>query len=126
MMSEIIILAAAAALNCGNPITQADISQCAYADYLAADAELNRQWAITSRAMRRMDQGRDTSYDKRPGYFTALLAAQRAWLRFRDAHCVSQGYQMRGGSGEGMVVSLCRETLTRSRIDQLRKTAESL
>jgi uncharacterized protein YecT (DUF1311 family) len=124
-MGELAFLAAATVLNCINPTTQSDISQCAYAEYLAADAELNRQWSVTSQAMKRLDQSRDTRHDKRPSYFAALLTSQRAWISYREAQCVIQGYQMRGGSGEGMAVSMCLEALTKLRINQLRNLEES-
>jgi uncharacterized protein YecT (DUF1311 family) len=65
------------------------------------------------------------SWDKRPSFYAALLAGQQAWLKFRDAHCLSAGYVMRGGSAEPMMVNACLATLTRARTKQLRELAES-
>jgi uncharacterized protein YecT (DUF1311 family) len=58
--------------------------------------------------------------DGRPGYYQALLNAQRAWLKFRDAECRVAGYAMRGGTGEAMIVSSCMAEVTRARTKQLR------
>jgi uncharacterized protein YecT (DUF1311 family) len=116
---------ASVALNCKDPSSQAEMTQCAAQEFRGEDAALNKQWAVTSRKMKDYDKDRDAnSYDKRPGYYAALLAAQQAWLKFRDAHCVSTGYVMRGGSAEPMMVNGCLATLTRARTKQLRELAE--
>ena len=62
----------------------------------------------------------DRKRDTRPGYFDTLLAGQRAWLTYRDQHCRSEGYTMRGGSAEPMVASQCKAKLTRARTEQLK------
>ena len=56
----------------------------------------------------------------RPTYFAQLLEAQRAWLRFRDGHCASVGYQARGGSLEPLLIATCKAELTRERTRQLK------
>lgn len=107
--------------DCANPITQQDMNFCAAQDFHTADAELNVQWRITAAAMHRRDEeAADLPDDGRPGYFQQLLAAQRAWLAYRDAHCDSEGYAARGGSAEPMIVSGCRAALTRERTALLR------
>ena len=45
--------------------------------------------------------------DGRPGYYQALLDAQRAWIKYRDLECRIEGYAMRGGSAESMMISGC-------------------
>ncbi|MCJ8159584.1 lysozyme inhibitor LprI family protein [Sphingomonas sp. LaA6.9] len=119
-----LLMAAAQGPNCASPVTQADMNQCADRDYQAADAALNRQWKVTSEAMKTADREAGAQ-DGRPGYAASLLEAQRAWLKYRDTHCVSEGYQARGGSMEPMLVSACRAELTKQRTEQLRKLAES-
>lgn len=118
-------LAAAAALNCSDPVAQAEMTQCAALDYQRADAALNQQWRATLAVMQAADRGVDRSYDKRPGYVAALLESQRAWLKFRDTECVVEGYLMRGGSAEPMVVAGCKAELTKERVKQLRSLAEN-
>ena len=103
---------------------QPEINRCAHADFLAADADLNAQWKRTAAQMRRLDDEFAPYHDERPGYFDSFLASQRAWLAYRDAHCVNEGYWARGGSMEPMLVSGCLAALTNQRSEQLRQLAE--
>jgi uncharacterized protein YecT (DUF1311 family) len=92
---------------------------CAGRDYEEADARLNRQWAVTAAKMKALDQDVLREQDQQPGYFETLLAAQRAWLQFRDAHCLSESFLGRGGSVQPMLDSTCKAYLTELRIQQL-------
>lgn len=102
---------------CHNAMTQADMTACAVREFNAADGAMNRQWKLTLAAMRNAD--RYPAQDRRPTYANQLLVGQRAWLAYRDAHCVSAGYAARGGSMEPMLVAQCRAKLTRERTQQL-------
>ena len=117
--------AAAVPVDCSGAITQQDMNWCATQDFFKADAALNAQWEITAAAMRERDADTQTLDDGRLGYFAQLLAAQRAWLEFRDAHCASAGYAARGGSMEPMLVALCRTDLTEQRTRQLQELLEA-
>ncbi len=126
MILSLLAMAAAQAdqpLNCANPITQADMNQCTAREFQRADDEMNRVWAEARAAMQRSDREtaeyRDPS-DTRPGYYAALLESQRAWLRYRDAQCLIEGYAARGGSMEPMLVSGCQRALTVARTQALR------
>ncbi len=113
--------------NCDDTVTQQDMNWCANQDYLAADAELNRVWPEAATVMQDYDQAleEDGAYDDgRPGYYEALLDAQRAWLKYRDAQCVVEGYWARGGSLEPLLVSTCKTHLTKLRIEDLRELVE--
>lgn len=102
---------------------QSALNQCAYREYMIANAELNTQWKITVAAMKASDAEfatYATANDTRPGYFKSLLEAQRGWLRYRDAHCRVEGYSARGGSMEPMLVSFCMTSLTRLRTEELK------
>lgn len=103
---------------------QIEMNICAHRDFLEADADLNAQWKITADKMRALDEGAYVIDDGRPGYFAALLEAQRAWLAYRDAHCATEGYWARGGSMEPLLVSGCLAALTTARTEQLRQLAE--
>jgi len=107
-------------LDCDNAMAQPDLNACAYLEYERTDAALNAQWKITAAKLKEQDKGFDRTYDKRPGFFDTELAAQRAWLTYRDQHCASEGYSMRGGSAESMVISGCRAQLTEARTKQLK------
>lgn len=103
---------------------QQEMNICAHRDYLLADRELNAQWKLTAAKMKALDAEADfPAWDERPGYFDQLLAAQRAWIAFRDAHCASEGYWARGGSLEPLLVSTCKSALTQARTAQLRDLA---
>ena len=116
----------AAAVECKNPMTQRDMNVCSDRDFQAADRQLNSQWSRTTAQMRDLDEEPRANGDRRTGYFDQLLAAQRLWIGFRDAHCASEGYKARGGSMEPMLVSGCKATLTRARTMQLRELADGL
>ncbi|TRD10050.1 DUF1311 domain-containing protein [Erythrobacter insulae] len=103
---------------------QQEMNICAAAEYREADAALNAQWAVTSARMKERDEGWKPDWDRRPGHFTTLLESQRAWLRYRDAHCRLDGYYARGGSLEPLLVSTCKTGLTILRTEQLKELAE--
>ena len=127
ILSALLALAAAAQepeIDCDNAMAQFELNACAYKEYERADAAMNAQWKITSERMKQIDADFDRSHDDRPGYFDTLLAGQRAWLTYRDKHCASEGYTMRGGSAEPMVISGCQTQLTEVRTKQLQELIE--
>jgi uncharacterized protein YecT (DUF1311 family) len=109
---------------CADAQDQHSLNMCALEDYQAADVELNQQWAETAAAMKEADAELDREHDKQPGYYETLLEAQRAWLKYRDAHCLVDSFSFRGGSGQPMVDSFCKANLTRMRTEQLRVLIE--
>ncbi len=113
--------------DCSDPQTQSAMTACAGAEFEQADVALNAQWNETLAAMRARDaDGHGTSAGDAPGYADALIAAQRAWLRFRDTHCRTEGYVARGGSMQPMLVASCKAMLTRTRTRQLRELLHSM
>ncbi len=107
---------------------QPEMNQCAWREFRIADAELNTQWKITVAAMKERDADwapyRDAN-DTRLGWFDSLLEAQRAWLRYRDAHCGMDRYApISGGSMEPMLAAFCMRELTQERTEQLRHLAD--
>ena len=122
MLSVFMFVAAAAAQqapDCTDPQTQADMNICSARSYRAADALMSRQYEAVAARMKKMDSNLDQTYDDRPGYFAAFLDSQRAWLKFRDAHCIVEGYYARGGTMEPLLVNTCFEELTKQRTEQL-------
>ena len=110
-----LLMLIAAPEDCDNPVTQIEMTMCARADYERADIDLNKQWKTTLAEMRRMDK-ESAGYGYRPpGYADALLASQRTWIAYRDAQCTVEGQEMRGGSGEPMLVNMCLARITRER-----------
>lgn len=87
------------------------IATCAMREADAWDALLNRSWAPL----------RDGA--KADGSWDALLAAQRAWLAFRDAECAHAYAQYGGGSMRTIAAANCRMTLTAARAIEFRQRA---
>lgn len=124
MVFPLLLMAAEPQWNCDDPGPQQEMNYCAHQEYLRADAALNAQWSVTAAHMKEMDEGSHATEDGRPSYFEALLAAQRAWIAYRDAHCRSEGYIFRGGSMEPLMVSTCKTSLTKTRTEQLKDLVE--
>ncbi|WP_293883758.1 lysozyme inhibitor LprI family protein [Sphingomonas sp.] len=115
-MIALLILATAA--TCSSATTQTDMNACAAMDAHVADGRINRQWSATYGVMKKRDAS-DTSRGGGPGYAPALLAAQRAWLQYRDRQCVVEGLEVSGGSMQPMVIANCRARMTDARTKQL-------
>jgi uncharacterized protein YecT (DUF1311 family) len=89
--------------------SQADISACADADYKAADTELNMVY-------RQLEQRLSDADTRR-----RLVAAQRAWVTFRDSECQFMSSAAQAGSAYPTVVSGCLADLARKRVADLRR-----
>ena len=87
--------------------SQQGMNMCAGEAYERADKALNVQWAKV------MAGEGDKEEDK------LLLEAQRAWLKYRDAHCLASAYSSLGGSIWPLLVSGCKAELTRQRTREL-------
>jgi uncharacterized protein YecT (DUF1311 family) len=127
MIAAFLLLAAAPAEpeeSCASPQTQLAMNMCAQGDFERADAAMNVQWRRTVAAAKAADRSIDRTYDRQPGYHQTLLAAQRAWLTYRDQHCLGESFAARGGSMAPMLVSGCKASLTEARTRQLKELAE--
>ncbi|TNC65999.1 DUF1311 domain-containing protein [Rubellimicrobium roseum] len=90
------------------------MTECAQADFVAADEELNAAYAVAMDTARRIGpRGEET-----------LRAAQRAWIAFRDAACEAEAVLWEGGSAQPMIRSGCLRELTAQRTEDLRAYAE--
>ena len=108
--------------DCANAVTQMDMNQCAYDDWEAADAELNDAYGQAMVLL----QGWDADLPKdEQGGAQALKEAQRAWITFRDKACEAEGYAMKGGSAEPLLVYGCMRQLTEDRTSQLTGLVEA-
>ena len=108
--------AAAQEIDCANAVTQQDMNQCAYNDWEAADADLNTAY---KRAMTLLKSWDADLPQAEQGGAEALKEAQRAWITFRDRACEAEGYAMKGGSAEPLLVFGCMRQLTEDRTAQL-------
>lgn len=88
--------------------SQQGMNRCAGDAYERADKALNAEWAKAVAAYKGDKEGAKL-----------LLDAQRAWLKYRDAHCLAAALDSKGGSMWPMLVSGCRADLTRKRTREL-------
>ncbi|CDZ63224.1 Probable urease-associated protein [Neorhizobium galegae bv. orientalis] len=109
--------------NCKNPQTQIEMNICSQRDYDAADKALNAQYQTTRKAMKAWDAD---AMSELKGAEDALVKAQRAWVAYRDAQCISTGFQAHGGSMEPMLISGCQADLTRKRTAELKELTEAM
>lgn len=88
-----------------------------------ADAQLNAQYGATMRKMKANDAANAPDAQEGPSYQQALRSAQQAWIKFRDANCLSVGYEYRGGSAERLSRGTCLVDMTKARTAELRQIA---
>ena len=111
-------------VDCDNAMTQTEMNICSWQSYQRADAELNAAWSRASEHAKEMDRNA-AEYDGDTSAHSRLLAAQRAWLEFRDAHCLAEnGEREGGGTIWPLLQNGCLEALTEARTAQLRQYVE--
>ena len=100
-------------VNCENPITQADMNNCAALDFKKADQELN---SIYQEVISKLS----------PETKHLLVAAQKSWISVRDNHCAVYTKLYDRGSMMPLMVNTCKTELTRNRIKELRTLLKEL
>ncbi|MBD2437488.1 lysozyme inhibitor LprI family protein [Nostoc sp. FACHB-110] len=93
-------------LNCNNAQTQSEINICAQLSYQDADKKLNQAY---KKLLPKLSKSRQQK----------LLAAQVAWIQFRDANCEFERSQYEGGTIAPAIYSGCLEEVTKQRTQQL-------
>ena len=101
--------AAYASDKCETAKTTEEISKCADGDLKLLDASLNRAYREIEHRLADNNDGKN-----------ALVAAERAWVHFRDAECKFSASGVEGGSVYSSVVMQCTANLTAQRISELR------
>ncbi|HET7206203.1 MAG TPA: lysozyme inhibitor LprI family protein [Terriglobales bacterium] len=92
---------------CKAPASSAEMTVCFISASKVADERLNKIYAQI-REVLSADGQRD------------LQAAQRLWLKFRDANCSAEKNLYAGGSAAPMVYAACVEADTRERTSDLK------
>lgn len=108
--------ATAQSVDCDDAVTQGQINACFAVMLEEADDDLNAAYSEARQVMRDIDSDLPKG---EAGAEMALRNAQRAWINFRDAACLAEGFQMRGGSAEAMLVLSCQVRLTQTRAEEL-------
>ncbi|PVZ10554.1 MULTISPECIES: lysozyme inhibitor LprI family protein [unclassified Pseudomonas] len=104
-----------AAKACGEAVSTADMQACAQSALQAADDELNTSYKrLLQRFSGPSAPGEDNAAARRK-----LIAAQRAWITFRDADCDAQYQAHIGGTLRGLVMLGCKQQHTEQRTKQL-------
>jgi uncharacterized protein YecT (DUF1311 family) len=106
-------LDACSASNPNNP----GVSNCTMAATAAADKRLNDVYAGLVNALKH-PKGPDDARDD-PEILKRLIAAERAWVAFRDAECSYQSTVALGGTGEGYANAACLYMQTKARVTAL-------
>lgn len=115
------VAAMAQEVDCANAITQSEMNACAFADWEATDKALNAAYKKARLVMQNLDA--DLPELER-GAEAALKTGQKAWITFRDATCMAEGYVMHGGSAEPLLVYGCMARLTEQRTTDLNLMGE--
>lgn len=95
--------------DCANASAQSTMTECYGKALVAIDKELNENFRKIEKRL-----GDDADTRKR------LVAAERAWVAFRDAECGFSTSAAEGGSLYPMTLAICRTELTRQRNEQLK------
>ncbi|QKQ76886.1 lysozyme inhibitor LprI family protein [Nostoc sp. TCL240-02] len=98
--------------NCNNPQTQAAINECAKSSYQNADKKLNRAY---QQLLPTLEKSRKQK----------LIAAQLAWVKFRDTNCEFERSKYEGGSIAPSIYAGCLENLTKLRTQELQQYLKS-
>ncbi|MEH2047691.1 lysozyme inhibitor LprI family protein [Nostoc sp.] len=95
-------------LNCNNPQTQAAINECTKLSYQNADKKLNQVYQQLISTLERPRKQK-------------LIAAQQAWLKFRDTNCEFERSKYEGGSIASSIYFGCLENTTKLRTQELQE-----
>lgn len=90
-----------------NAQTQAEMNQTAMKDYKASDAKMTSMY-------KKVMAGMDVNGKK------LLVNAQRAWIKYKEAHCASASNEYEGGSMKPLILYSCLKEMTDARIEQLK------
>jgi uncharacterized protein YecT (DUF1311 family) len=98
-------------LDCSNPgnLPQQSMNRCAELSYQQADKKLNQ-------AYKQLTAKLEAPRVKK------LVAAQQAWIKFRDASCKFESSEVEGGSMEPLIFSGCLTRTTEVRIKELQQS----
>ena len=92
------------------------IMACTSVAQISADARLNSVYQAWTEALKhpKPDEAKDDAE-----ILKRLVAAERAWIDFRDQDCSLQSTSALGGTEEPVVFGDCRYTMTKARVKAL-------
>ena len=95
-------------LDCKAPGTQKQMNDCAYEDFLAANAS----YAESNKSVSSQLPAKQRDLFRR---------AQTSWIAYRTATCAFESSAVQGGSAQGMVKWQCAARMTRARVVEMTK-----
>jgi len=104
--------------DCANASSNVEITACVWDAYKRADAELNTVWKQVMASIQPEDY---IPADAVKAWKDDLLAAQRAWITFKEKDCDAVAYEWYGGSGANMAVGSCLYQHTVARTNDLKE-----
>ena len=96
---------------CESRGSQAEASACAHEEYRAADAELNKVYGQLAGVLDAEDKA-------------SLKESELSWIKYRDATCVFESSQYKGGTMRPMIESFCLTRVTKARTAELKDQFE--
>ena len=104
---------------CENASSNVEIGNCVYAAYQKADKELNDIWP---KVLAYIDgQGDYMDADTMQTWKATIVAAQKAWVSFKEQDCGAVQYEWWGGSGAGIAETTCLYSHTAQRVEDLKE-----
>jgi uncharacterized protein YecT (DUF1311 family) len=110
--SLIVFSNAVFALNCQNPRSQRDLTDCSN---LKSDAETKKINKVYNEYRAKLNATEKLE----------MKEVQLAWIKFRDLACKFESGRYSGGSMAGMVYSDCLSYMTRQRTKELQNLASN-
>ena len=92
--------------DCKAPSTQKAMNDCAFEDFLVANAG----YAESNKSVMDKLQGKQRDLFRR---------AQKSWIAYRTATCAFESSAVQGGSAQGMVNWQCAARMTRTRVNEM-------
>ena len=92
--------------DCKAPSTQKAMNDCAFEDFLVANAG----YAESNKSVMDKLQGKQRDLFRR---------AQKSWIAYRTATCAFESSAVQGGSAQGMVNWQCAARMTRTRVSEM-------
>jgi len=103
---------------CENATSNVEIGMCASKAYQAEDKELNDIWP---KVLAYIDSQADyMPADALQKWKTTIVAAQKAWVTFKESDCGAVEYEWWGGSGAGIAETSCLYAHTAQRVEDLK------
>ena len=103
---------------CENASSNVEMGTCVLAAYQKADKQLNAIWP---KVLAYIDDQRGyMPADAQKKWKATVIAAQKAWIGFKEQDCAAVEYEWWGGSGASIAETTCLYGHTADRVEQLR------